>query len=102
LAVAKEEGFEVEVILYMKKDQRPDRAALEALVAKLEDPVEDIVRKDSRFKKLELKADDYVGNTKAVVDLLVDQGALLQRPIVVRGGRAIVGRPKERVRDFLK
>ena len=101
MAVAKEAGHATETILYMKKEHRPDRAMLEALVAKLEDPVEDLVRKDSQFKKLELNASDYVGNSAAVVDLLEKRGTLLQRPIIVRGDRAIVGRPRTRVPEFL-
>ncbi len=79
----------------------PDRGALEKIVAGLEDPVEDLVRKDSRFKKLELNADDYVGNADAVIDLLVEQKALLQRPIVVKGNKAIIGRPKDRIATLL-
>ena len=79
----------------------PDRKTLEAIVKGLDGPVEDLVRKDSRFKKLELNPDDYVENPEAVIDILVDQKALLQRPIVVRGKRAIVGRPKSRIVEFL-
>ena len=79
----------------------PDRKTLEAIVKGLDGPVQDLVRKDSRFKKLELNPDDYVENPEAVIDILVDQKALLQRPIVVRGKRAIVGRPKSRIVEFL-
>ncbi len=79
----------------------PDRAQLEKIVAGLEDPVEDLVRKDSKFKKLELDPDTYVGNPEAVVELLVEQKALLQRPVVVKGDKAIIGRPKTRIADFL-
>jgi len=88
-------------VLYHKKDERPDRAGLERLVAMLVDPVEDLVRKDSFFKKLELSAEDYVGNADAVIDLLDRHIRLLQRPVIVRGGRAIVGRPRDRVPEFL-
>lgn len=92
-------GVDHDVVLYMKEP--PDRKALEAIVAGLVDPVEDLVRKDSKFKKLELNADDYVGNPDAVIDLLVEKKALLQRPIVVKGKKAIVGRPKARIVEFL-
>ncbi len=80
--------------------QRPDRATLEGIADRLEDPVADLVRKDSVFRKLGLDAADYV-EREAVIDLLVQRPALLQRPVVVRGGRAIVGRPKERIRELL-
>ena len=85
----------------MKKDQRPDRATLEALVAMIEDPVEDLVRDDSRFAKLGLDRAALRGKPKAVVDLLERHPELLQRPVIVRGGRAIIGRPRDRVPDFL-
>lgn len=99
MAVAEDLGVAHDVVLYMKEP--PNRETLEKIVAGLEDPVEDLVRKDSRFKKLELNADDYVGNPEAVVDLLSEQKALLQRPIVVKGDKAIVGRPKARIATFL-
>ena len=99
MAVAEELGVEHDTVLYMKEP--PDREALERLVKILEDPVQDLVRKDARFKKLELNPDDYVDNPEAVVDLLVDQKALLQRPVVVKGNRAIIGRPKSRIAEFL-
>jgi arsenate reductase len=99
LAVAEELGIEHDVVLYMKEP--PDRKALEKIVNGLEDPVEDLVRKDSKFKKMELDPDDYVGNPEAVVDLLVEQKALLQRPVIVKGRKAIIGRPKARIAEFL-
>ena len=99
MAVAEELGVEHEVILYIKTP--PDRAALQKIVAGLEDPVEDLVRKDSKFKKLELDPDDYVGNPEAVVEILVKHKQLLQRPVVVKGRKAIIGRPKARIAEFL-
>ena len=99
MAVAEDLGVDHDVVLYMKEP--PDRAALEKVVKGLEDPVEDLVRKDSKFKKMGLNPDDYVDNPEAVIDLLSEQKALLQRPIVVKGRKAIIGRPKDRIREFL-
>jgi arsenate reductase len=73
----------------------------EKLVKILDGPVEDLVRKDANFEKLGLSADDYVGNRKAVVDVLVDHPELLQRPLLVKGNQAIIGRPKDRVAPFV-
>ena len=99
MAVAEDLGVDYEVVLYMKEP--PDRSTLEKIVAGLEDPVEDLVRKDSQFKKLGLDPDDYVDNPDAVIDLLVDRKALLQRPVVVKGKKAMIGRPKDRIVEFL-
>jgi arsenate reductase len=98
LAVAEELGVEHEVVLYIKTP--PDRNALEKIVAGLEDPVEDLVRKDSKFKKLELDPADFVGNPEAVIEILLKHKQLLQRPVVVKGGKAIIGRPKARIEEF--
>ena len=99
MAVAGELGIDHEVILYIKTP--PDEATLTRIVELLEDPVEDLVRKDSKFKKLELNPDDFVNNPKAVVDILVKHKQLLQRPVLVRADKAIIGRPKARIIEFL-
>ena len=99
MAVAEELGVEHEVILYIKTP--PDRAALEKILNGLEDPVEDLVRKDSKFKKLELDPADYEGNPEAVIEILLRHKQLLQRPVILKGRKAIIGRPKDRIREFL-
>ena len=99
MAVAEELGIEPEVVLYIKTP--PDRAALEKIVAGLEDPVEDLVRKDSKFKKLELDPQDFVGNPEAVIERLLKHKQLLQRPVLVKGKKSIIGRPKARIAEFL-
>lgn len=105
MAVAEELGIEVDVVLYMKEP--PDQELLERITEGIDGPVEDLVRKDSQFKKLELDPDDYVGNADAVVELLARRKALLQRPVLVRGDlaggplTACVGRPKDRLYEFL-
>jgi len=105
VAVATDAGVDFDVVLYMS--DRPDRAALQNLVERLEDPVENLVRKDSQFTKLGLNADDYVANPEAVVEVLLQYPRLMQRPVLMRGDRAIIGRPlgdlkaKDRVAEFL-
>lgn len=99
MAVAEELGVEYEVVLYMKEP--PDRATLQHIVDGLDGPVEDLVRKDSTFKKLGLDEANYVDNPDAVIDLLAERKALLQRPVLVKGKTSIVGRPKGRLYEFL-
>ena len=99
MAVAEELGIDHHVILYIKEP--PGREDLEKIVKALEDPVEDLVRKDSLFKKRGLDPDDFIGNPKAVVEILLKHKQLLQRPLLVRGDKAIIGRPKARIVEFL-
>jgi len=98
VSIAQELGVDAEVVLYIKTP--PDAATLRAIIAKLEDPVTDLVRRDSLWKKLGL-TDADVATVDQVVAVLVKHKQLLQRPIVVTPKRAIIGRPKERVRELL-
>ena len=91
MAVATEMNVEFDEVRYLKTP--PDEATLRDIVAKLEDPVENLVRKDAHFKKLELNEDDYVGDADAVVAILVEHPKLLQRPVIVTDDVAIIGRP---------
>ena len=106
MAVAEDLGIDVNVVKYI--NDPPDEALLRRIVDGLEDPVEDLVRKDSKFKKLELDPGDYVGDPDAVVAVLVEHKALLQRPVIVKGDltgsgklEAIIGRPKDRIGPFI-
>ena len=98
MSIAEELGVDADVVLYLKTP--PDAATLRAIIAKLEDPATDLVRRDSLCKKLGL-ADTDAQSDEQVVDLLVRHKQLLQRPVVVTPDRAIIGRPKERVRALL-
>jgi arsenate reductase len=98
VSIAKELGVDAEIVLYLKTP--PDAATLRSIIAKLEDPVTDLVRRDSMWKKLGL-TDDDAQTADQVVDLLVAHKQLLQRPVVVTKKTAIIGRPKDRVRTLL-
>lgn len=98
MRIAEELGVDVDIVLYLK--QPPDADTLRDLIAKLEDPATDLVRRDSLWQKLGL-TDADVATPEQVVDVLVRHKQLLQRPVVVTRDRAIIGRPKERVRELL-
>lgn len=91
-------GIEAEVVQYLRTPL--DREQLLALIGKLEDPPADLVRKDAFFAELGLSADDYT-TAEQVADLLVQHPRLMQRPVLVRGDRAIIGRPKDRAEAFI-
>lgn len=91
-------GVDAEIVRYLKEPL--DRAALLDLIGRLEDPPADLVRKDGFFAGLGLDPADFV-TPDAVADLLVEHPRLMQRPVLVRGDRAVIGRPKDRVAAFL-
>jgi arsenate reductase len=91
-------GAEVTLRKYLT--DHPSRQELLDVMAILEDPPADLVRKDSHFESLGLEAGDYT-TAEAVADLLAEHPRLIQRPVLIRDGKAIIGRPKDRVAPFL-
>jgi arsenate reductase (glutaredoxin) len=98
LQLLKERGVECDVIEYLKTP--PTRETLEKILTMLEGPAADLVRKDKRFGELALKAEDYV-DKKKIVALLLQHPELMQRPVVIRGNRAIIARPPEKLTALL-
>jgi arsenate reductase len=90
----RERGVEFDAIEYLKTP--PAKGALEKILSMIEEPAAELVRKDKRFKELGLSADDYT-TREAVVALLLKHPELMQRPIVMRGKRAVIARPPEKL-----
>ncbi len=98
LEILHERNVACDVIEYLKTPL--DRSTLERIVDQIDEPPAELVRKDKHFKELGLSSEDYQ-TKKAVVGLLLEHPKLMQRPIVVRGNRAIIARPSEKVLDLL-
>ncbi|MEM9134187.1 MAG: ArsC/Spx/MgsR family protein [Actinomycetota bacterium] len=92
-------GVDHDVVLYMK--EKPGRDVIAPLVAKLEDEPGDLVRRDKFFKDKILGEGGFdeatLADPEVVIDLLVTHPRLLQRPVVIKGDTAIIGRPRDRV-----
>jgi arsenate reductase len=93
-------GVEVELRKYLLVAQRPSREEVVELLDQLEDPPTALVRRDAKFKGYGIDEAD-VQTAEQVADVLAEHPELLQRPVLVKDGRAIIGRPKDRVAPFL-
>lgn len=91
-------GVQAQVVQYLREPL--DEAALRELIGKLEDEPSDLVRRDSFFADQGLSEAD-VATVDQVVAVLLEHPRLMQRPVLVKGDRAIIGRPKERVAPFV-
>lgn len=98
LAILEERGVDHDVVLY--KQDPPDRATLERIVAAVDAPPADLVRRDPAFKEAGLTPAD-VETADQVVDVLLAHPELLQRPVVLKGDRAVIGRPPEDIEALL-
>jgi arsenate reductase len=97
LALLQERGVDHEVVKY--KEQPLDRSTIERIVELVPDEPKALVRAgDARKAGLDPAA--YT-TADEVVELLVEHGELMERPVVLRGDRAVIGRPTEAVADLL-
>ena len=94
----RDRNVEFDVIEYLK--QPLSRETLMQFLVLLPNEPADLIRKDKNFKQLGLKADDYV-TRDAVVDVLLEHPVLMQRPVIIRGERAIIARPSDTVNELL-
>ena len=90
-------GIEATIVEYLKAP--PGKEELRALLQKLGmKPAEIVRRGEDVFKE------NYAGKTlddEQWLDALVAHPILIERPIVVRGDKAVIGRPPEKVLDLL-
>jgi len=98
LDILRARGVACEVIEYLK--QPLDRAGLVRVLDLLPGEPAALVRKDKRFAELGLSAADYT-TREAVIALLLEHPELMERPVIIRGGRAVIARPSERVLEIL-
>ena len=96
-ALLAEQGVDADYVEYLRA--APDRPELERVMGLLgiDDPREMMRTGESVYKELALA--DAEGD--ALLDAMAENPILIERPIVIRGDRAVIGRPPERVRELL-
>lgn len=94
LSILEESGKEFDSINYY--DDRLTVEMLRELVCKLGIPVRDLLRADEPLAKDMESVDD-----DELLQLMVADPDLIQRPIVVRGDGAVLGRPPEKIKKLL-
>lgn len=97
LAIIEEKGVEVEVVEYLK--QVPTREELRSILSTLGIPAEKLIRKGEmdfkeNFKGKQLSDDEWV-------DAMIKYPKLIERPIVLNGNRAVLGRPPQSVLELI-
>jgi arsenate reductase len=98
LALLQEHGVEPRIVEYLKTP--PNRDELKAIVAALGIEPEQLVRKGEDVYKAKFAAKQLTASQW--IDALAQHPILIERPIVVRGTRAAIGRPPENVLSLLK
>ena len=98
LQLLRDKGIEPEITEYLKTP--PDRAALEEVLQMLELEPRDLMRKkEAEYKEAGL--DDPGLTRDQLIQAMLDHPKLIERPIVIKDGKAAIGRPPETVLDIL-
>lgn len=92
-----EKGVEFQIVEYLK--DIPTKEELKNIISKLDIQPEDLIRKGEdeykdNFKGKKLTDDQWI-------DAMVKYPKLIERPIVLKGDKAVVARPAERILDLL-
>ena len=98
LQLLKDNNIEPEVVKYLETP--PSRQELEQILDMLGlEPRELMRRREKEYKELGL--DDPELTRDQLIDAMVEHPRLIERPIVIKDGKAALGRPPEKVLELL-
>jgi len=98
LALLEKNGVSPDIVLYLENP--PGKKTLVALLTKLGISARDLLRKgEDEYKQNNLKNPEL--DEDALIAAMVKFPKLIERPIVVKGERAVLGRPPENVLDLI-
>ena len=98
LQLLRDNGVEPHIIEYLKDN--PTIEELKSLSNKLGKRPSEFVRKgEADFKENNMK--DVMGNNNALFRAMAQFPKVMERPIVVKGEKAVMGRPTENVLELL-
>lgn len=99
LALLEQHDIKPEIVYYLENPPSADE--LQALLSKLDLKLDDIIRRNEpEFEELGLG--DTTLSDAIRLDLVCKHPRLIQRPIVIKGDRAIIGRPPETVLQLIE
>jgi len=98
LALLEERGLETEVVKYL--DEIPSKEELKKILSMLGmSSVRELMRtKEAIYKELNLIEEE---SEEVLLDAMISNPKLIERPIVIKGNRATIGRPIENVIELL-
>tara|TARA_R110000765_G_scaffold189283_2_gene294664 strand:- start:231 stop:572 length:342 start_codon:yes stop_codon:yes gene_type:complete len=97
LAILEESGKDFEIVKYLENP--PSYIELAAIIGKLGIHAIDLVRKNESVWKENFKGKNLAD--EEIIQAMVDNPKLIERPIVIHDNKAIVGRPPENIKQIL-
>ncbi len=98
LALLEEHGIHPKIVQYLETP--PDQAAIRAVIAKMDISARELLRKgEAEYKELGLK--DTTKSEAELIAAMAEHPRLIERPVVIHGDKAALGRPPENVLTIL-
>jgi arsenate reductase len=97
LAILEESGKEFEVIKYL--ENHPSRSELKEIINKLNIEPLKLVRQNETIWKEQFKGRTL--SDEEIIDAMLEHPILIERPIVINGDRAIIGRPPTEISTII-
>ena len=97
LQILEEAGQEFKIVDYMKEKLSVNE--LKDLIQKLKIQPMDLVRKNESIWKENFKGKDLT--EEEIIRAIAEFSNLIERPIVVKNGKAVIGRPPSLIKDIL-
>lgn len=97
LAIVQEANVDFEIREYLKEPVSEEE--LTDIIRKLDIPPIDLVRKNEKDWKENFKNKNL--SEQEVIEAMVSFPKLIERPIFIKGERAVIGRPPEKIKDLL-
>lgn len=98
LAYIEEKGQKAEVREYLKEPI--SKSEMQDVLKKLDMQPSELLRKNEQIYKDQYKGKDITEDQW--IDIMLEHPRLIERPIIVRENKAVVGRPKERIDELLQ
>jgi len=97
LAILKDKNLEFEIVEYLKVPLSKEE--LSTIIKKLDIAPIDLVRKNESIWKEKFKGQNL--DNEQVLNALVEYPKLIERPILVNGNLAVVGRPPDQLNSII-
>ena len=98
LELLQENNISPEIILYL--ENTPSKSDLKNILGKLGISARDLLRKgEEEYKQHELQNESLTEDQ--IIEAMISSPKLIERPIVVEGERAVLGRPPENVLNLI-
>lgn len=97
LQILEDKGVDFNIVKYL--DETPGKEEFKKTLSKLNMKPQELLRKNEaifkeKYKGLDMNEDEWI-------QVMLENPKLIERPIVIKGNKAVVGRPPENVKELL-